>query len=333
MNYWISGYGPANHATMALYKNNQAVPLWTADIPNPSYLCQAGRHLFAVGEFDDHCTVTSFLKTDGGDCHNYCLQDTIRLEGTCLCHLSSSPSQHFLAGSCWGDGTFFTLSYTEDGHFKDVLYQEKQTDGTGRKSRAHCALILGEWIYVVNIELDIIFCYHQENGIPREHSRLVLPIGTGPRHLYANQEKKRFYCVTEYSSQLITIDYQNPSRMQVLSSLPLLAPDFKSVSYGSTLAVTQDLRHLYAANRGENTVVHFLLDEDGLPRYSERTSCCGDWPRHIALLDQDRCLAIANQNSGEAVFLHRDPDTGRLDKTPFQAIPHPNASYIHCETA
>lgn len=322
MNYWISGYGTGSQPTIARYHQDQLI--WTSFIPNPSYLCESGDLLFAVGEFDDYCTVTSFRKD--GDC---CQQiDSIRLNGGALCHLDVHPQQHFLTGSCWGNGLFFTVSYNKDGTFGKPFYQEYQSDGTNRTSRVHCAVILDDWIYVVNIELDLIFCYLLENGIPAEYSRLSLPAGTGPRHICANRKKQLFYCVTEYSSQLLTIDYSDPKHMRVLSVLSLLAPDFTGTSYGSTLAVTEDLRHLYAANRGENTIAHFLLDENGTPSFSDRTSCLGDWPRHIALLDQDHCLAIANQNSGEVIFVNRDSETGKLSTEAFLRIPHPGASFV-----
>lgn len=322
MDFIISGYGTDSRPTIMQYQGENLV--WSSCIPNPSYLCETGNLLFAVGEFEDHCTVTSFYK-EGCTCRQI---DSIRLDGTSLCHLSAHPGQHFLAGSCWGNGLFFTVSYHEDGTFGDILYQEYQSDGTDRTSRVHCALILDEWIYAVNIELDFIICYHQENGIPSKYSRIALPTGTGPRHIYANRAQHLLYCVTEYSSQLLTIDYSVPKEMKLLSTLPLLDPEFTGTSYGSSLAVTNDLRHLYAANRGENTIAHFLLDSRGIPSFSDRISCLGDWPRHIALLDNDRLLGIANQNSGEVVFLPRDCENGKLSQNISQRISLSEASFL-----
>lgn len=322
MNFIISGYGTGNQPTIKHYQDQQVI--WTSCIPNPSFLCDTEHFLFAVGEFDDHCTITSFSKDKPG-----CPQiDTITLEGTSLCHLSAHPEQHFLAGSCWGNGLFFTISYNDDGTFDDILYQEYQSDGTGRTSRVHCALILGDWIYAVNIELDLILCYHLENRIPVAYSRLSLPAGTGPRHLYANTEKHLFYCVTEYSSQLLTIDYRSPKEMKLLSVHSLLDSSFTGTSYGSSLAVAADHKHLYAANRGENTIAHFLLDNNGVPVFSDRSSCLGDWPRHIALIDHDQYLSIANQKSGEVVFLSRDCQTGVLSQESFLQISLDGASFV-----
>lgn len=327
MSYLISGYGPEGQSNITFYSSGKS-PLWTSQIPNPSFLCQDGQILFAAGEFEDHCTITSFLREEENGHPVWKETDTIRLNGTCLCHLSTHPEDHFLAGSCWGDGTFFTISYHKDGSFGKILYEEQQTDGTGNQSRVHCTQILGDFIFVVNIELDMIVCYRQTGGVPTEYSRLTLPKGTGPRHIYANEEKKLFYCVTEYSSQLLTIDYSNPAEMKLLQSQPLLHPEFHGESYGSTLAVTKDHLHLYAANRGENTIAHFLLDTNGFPVYSDRTSCLGDWPRHIALTDQDTLLAVTNQKSGNIIFLERDRDSGKLKEKAVRKIEQPEVSFI-----
>jgi 6-phosphogluconolactonase len=322
MTYLTSGYGTGQTPTILLLRGDDI--LWSSNIPNPSYLCKTDDLLFAVGEFDDHCTITSFKKEGSA----YAQKDCIQLEGTCLCHLSAHPDAHFLAASCWGNGLFFTVAYHEDGTFGDILYKEYQSDDTGRKSRVHCALIDEDWIYVVNIELDLIFCYHLENGIPAEYSRLSLPTGTGPRHICLNKENQLIYCVTEYSSQLLTIDCSNRMNMKLLSAVSLLDPSFEGTSYGSTLAVTKDQQHIYCANRGENTIAHFTINDQGLPIFSDRTSCLGDWPRHIALLENDSLLAIANQNSGEIVFLSRDSQNGKLAQKSDRKITLTGASFV-----
>lgn len=95
MKYLISGYGTGSLPTIRRFC--QDISVWTSSVPNPSYLCESGDLLFAVGEFDNYCTVTSFRK----DGDSYQEKDTIRLEGTCLCHLDIHQEQHFLTGSCW----------------------------------------------------------------------------------------------------------------------------------------------------------------------------------------------------------------------------------------
>ena len=83
MSYLISGYGSKDQPNITLY-NTLETPLWSSSIPNPSFLCQKDNLLFAVGEFEDHCTITSFLRDADGSFGKEI--DTIQLKGTCLCH-------------------------------------------------------------------------------------------------------------------------------------------------------------------------------------------------------------------------------------------------------
>lgn len=324
MKIWISGYSRKGHPSMALYDPASSAPLWTADPGNPSWLCFRGPYVFALGEFDDHGTLTSFLRE--GD--RLIPIDTMHTEGGALCHITTDTSMEFLAGSCWGTGHFFTVQLHENGTFGQVLYSQVLDDGTGRKSRMHFSEITGDFIYAVNIEQDAIFCFRQEKGRPTPVSLLRLPKGCGPRHFYADHKRQRFYCVTEYSSQLLVIDSSQPENLRLMSRYPLLDTAFTSENTGSTLAVSQDGRSLYAANRGENTIVHFTLSPDGTPALAGRYSCHGKCPRHIALMDQDRMLGIANQNSDEVILLERRPDTGALSFQPFQRISFASPSFV-----
>ena len=201
-------------------------------------------------------------------------------------------------------------------------------DGTGRKSRMHFSKILGQYLYAVNIELDAIFCFHQENGNLRPASILQLPADCGPRHFYADEQRQRFYCVTEYSSELLVIDSSSPENLRLLGRYPMLDSSFSGKSTGSTLAVSRDGQDLYCANRGEDTVVHFRLSTEGTPALAGRYSCHGNCPRHIALLDDDRFVGIANQTSDEVILLERNRSDGALGEVPAFRIPFASPSFL-----
>ena len=323
MKFWISGYSRKNYPSAALYDSKQSATLWTADLENPSYLCFRGPYLFALGEFDNYGTLSSFRREG----NTFLPVDTLRLEGGALCHITTDPDMTFLAGSCWGTGHFFTVALRPDGTFGSLLFSQVLDDGTGRKSRMHFSKILGDYLYGVNIELDAIFCFRQEQGQLTPVSILRLPEGCGPRHFYADEKRRLFYCVTEYSSELLVIDSSQPKQLRLVSRHPLLDPGFSGESTGSTLAVSRGGRDLYAANRGEDTIAHFRLSPEGRPTLAGRYSCHGKCPRHIALLDQDRILGIANQNSDEVILLQRGGD-GTLGTAPATHIPFASPSFV-----
>lgn len=324
MKFWISGYSRKDSPSAALYDTETSAPLWTAHLENPSYLCFRGPYLFALGEFDTYGTLASFRREG----NTFLPVDTLRLEGGALCHITTDSAMSFLAGSCWGTGHFFTVSLKPDGSFGPLLFSRILDDGTGRKSRMHFSKVLGNYLYGVNIELDAIFCFRQQAGQLTNVSILRLPQGCGPRHFYADEKRGLFYCVTEYSSELLVIDSSQPEQLKLLERHSLLAPGFAGESTGSTLAVSKDGRDLYAANRGEDTIAHFRLSPEGHPSLAGRYSCHGKCPRHIALLDHDRILAIANQNSDQVIFLERNSPEGSLGSEPAAKIPFASPSFV-----
>ncbi len=324
MKFWISGYSKEGSPSVSLYDLDCQTAVWTANLPNPSYLCFQEPFLFALGEFHDHGQLTSFRLQNG----TLVPIDSLRVEGGALCHITVNASRTFLAGSCWETGHFFTVRLHPDGTFGQVLFSQILDDGTRRKSRMHFSKILGEYIYGVNIELDAIFCFRHENGILCPVSVLRLPSGCGPRHFYADEKRQLFYCVTEYSSELLVIDSSHRENLRLLDRYPLLDPGFSGESTGSTLAVSHNGKDLYAANRGEDTIVHFHLSDEGIPTLAGRYSCYGNCPRHIALLGKDRLLGIANQKSDEVILLERDSANGMLGKMPVNRIPFASPSFI-----
>ena len=93
MKFWISGYSRKNYPSAALYDSKQSAALWTADLENPSYLCFRGPYLFALGEFDNYGTLSSFRREG----NTFLPVDTLRLEGGALCHITTDPDMTFLA--------------------------------------------------------------------------------------------------------------------------------------------------------------------------------------------------------------------------------------------
>lgn len=322
MNFLISGYGDRTSPTLKLYHNDRIV--WRDSILNPSYLCQTDTLLFAVGEFEEHSSITSYKKTKIG----YRKISVLNLEGKQLCHLSLDERQQLIAGSCWGNGTFYTVFYHSDGTFGKHSVYKVPSDNVNEISRFHSSVFHKNWLFTVNIGIDQIICFDIRGGICCEYSRLAFPRHTGPRHLLLHVYREILYCITEDSSQLFVIDIEHPKNMKIVFFTDLKSSHFTGRCYGSSLAAAKNFSDLYAANRGENTIVHFHLDKNGIPIFSQHTSCHGDWPRHIALIESDSYLAIANQKSNEAVFLKRNPDSGLLCSIPSKKIFHPDISFI-----
>lgn len=299
---------------------NDAQILWSDPAAAPSYWVEGDGCLFLAEEFSGKAAVRLYKQQ--GD--SWTLKDRREISGGELCHLAYSSKNRALLGACYGDGIIFSLGVDpESGTFGTLHSCFSQGNGL---TRAHCVVLnqAEDTVYSANIAQDRIYRYSISGGILKETGFFPLPQGVGPRHLALREDLGKIYAVTEYSSEIITLNLDNG---EVLSRNSILRPDFHGESYGSTLAFSPDGRFLYAANRGENTLAVFAVDDRGNLSISSRQSCFGDWPRDFALMKQGTMVGITNQKSGEAVLCPRNPETGEIGD-PLWRIPFPEASCI-----
>lgn len=298
MEWILSGY-----SGIANFQDNR--PIWKETTAGLSYWTSGDGLLFAAEEFPGKAAVRLYRRDKDG----WTLGDRREIPGGELCHLTYSSRDRVLLGACYEDGVIFSLGVeAESGRFGNLYSCFSQGEGL---TRAHCALLNSaeDAVYSANIAQDRIYRYALSGGVLTETGFFSLPAGAGPRHLALREDLGKIYAVTEYSSEIFTLDLHNG---EILGRVSTLRPGFAGESYCSTLAFSPDNRFLVAANRGENTLAVFSADKQGNLSFSSRQSCFGDWPRDFALMGEGKFVGIANQNSGEAVLCPRNPETGGI---------------------
>ena len=313
MEWILSGY-----SGIGLFRDNRL--MWKEASAGLSYWVSGDGCLFAAEEFSGRAAVRLYRRDKDG----WTLGDRREIPGGELCHLAYSSRNRALLGACYGDGVVFSLGVEpESGRFGKLHSCFSQGDGL---TRAHCVLLNSaeDAVYSANIAQDRIYRYALSGGVLTETGFFSLPAGVGPRHLALREDLGKIYAVTEYSSEIFTLDLHNG---EILGRVSALRPDFTGESYCSTLAFSPDNRFLFAANRGENTLAVFAVDEQGNLSFASRQSCFGDWPRDFALMGDGNFVGIANQKSGEAVLCPRNLKTGEIGE-PVWHLPLKEASCI-----
>jgi 6-phosphogluconolactonase (cycloisomerase 2 family) len=159
--------------------------------------------------------------------------------------------------------------------------------------------------------------------------------GSGPRRLVFHPDGRTVYLLNELTADLQTLRWD--SRKGVLThhqTLTTNAPDHTGATSAAELAVSRDGRHVYASNRGENTLVVFAV-HPATRRLSEvqRIACGGVTPWSFALHPGGRWLFVANEASGTVDLFRVDPDSGRLTETGASvAVPSPDCIAFHTRT-
>jgi 6-phosphogluconolactonase len=292
-----------------------------AALENPTYLTisKDNRYLYAVTKEGEAGGVAAFsIQPDGK------LQP-INSEvsaGSPPCHVSVDSENRYVFTANYHKGTVEShLINTENGSVLPAV-SVIQHEGSGpdprqEKPHTHYAGLTPDEKHLAVVELgtDALITYRVlENGTLEKVSLLPVKGGSGPRHLTFHPNGKWAYIMTEFSSEVIALDYHKEnkrfSEKQYISTLP---EDFKENNQGSAIHISSDGRFVYAGNRGHNSIAVFSVDSvSGELEFVERVSTEGDWPRDFTLDPTEKFIVASNQESGNLVLFARDAETGKL---------------------
>ncbi|WP_432834293.1 lactonase family protein [Dactylosporangium sp. CA-092794] len=285
--------------------------------PAPSFLAVGPTGIrYAVGELDAG-QVSAFTPT--GE-----LINTLPTGGGGPCHLAVDGDRVVVAN--YGGGSVAVFALRADGGLDrrtDLAQHAGASVVADRQEgpHAHHVTIRGNLVHAVDLGMDAIVHYRltPEGRLDHVRTTTVQPLGTGPRHLVFHPGG-RVFVANELSSTVSTYT----SGFEQLDEKPSCLVQPVGDNLPSELALSRDGRRLYVANRGNDTITTFSVEEDGLLPIDE-VSTGGTWPRHFAVLDGALC--VANQHSGTVALLDLDAETG----VPSQArvvLEHPSPSAV-----
>ena len=106
------------------------------------------------------------------------------------------------------------------------------------------------------------------------------------------------YCMTEYSNEVIVIDYDK-GVIQYESSLLKETIESGIKSNGATLFMYNGF--IYASNRGEETIAKFEVLKNKKIKYIGSFSCNGNHPRHM--IEYSGLILNCNKNSNNVSII------------------------------
>lgn len=234
--------------------------------------------------------------------------------GDAGCHVAVDPEGRFLVVACWGDGS--VILFGLDAFGRIVSRQEAprardphaRTDAASRPSRAHASLMLGgDRLMSTDLGFDLVRVWRYEpDGLVEDHE-IVLPEGSGPRHLAAHPSG-RVYVDTEYSIEVAVLEPSADGRYGLAGVGPATSGGAQTGDAASEIALSADGRYAYVGIRGSNRIGTLAIGEDGRARPIADSPSGGDWPRHLAV--GDGALLVANERGGVVAVLALDAQSG-----------------------
>ena len=257
----------------------------------------------------DGFLVTYALEEDGAR-----VLKRLHTGGASPCHLSLDEQKTFLFVSNYASGTMSVFRLDEDGmptqrcclvqHEGHGVHPERQ-DGP----HVHYAMCRGDLVYVCDLGLDKVFCYHldRETGTLRlsGQSYITAP-GDGPRHLAFHPTLPGcFSLLTELTGKVYVLR-QTDSGLESIQVRSALPEDFRGENTAAAIRYTDDGACLLTSNRGHDSIAVFRVQSDGTLSEAVFCSSGGSGPRDFHLAGN--LVLSSNQYSGELAVLELDPE-------------------------
>ncbi|MCM3670195.1 lactonase family protein [Mesobacillus maritimus] len=289
-----------------------------AELENPTYLAISTneKFLYSVAKDGSSGGIASYSISENGilEFINHTLT-----EGAPPCHVSVGPDQSLLSTN-YHKGTVDYYHLTDNGGVQ-AASSVKEHHGSGpdprqEKAHTHYASFTPDGRYVVVVELgtDKIHTYRiVQNELIHQNTLSTKP-GSGPRHLVFHHSEPIAYVMTEFSSEVIVLRYDNENgSFETLQTISTLPSDFADNNQGSAIHISSDGKFIYAGNRGHDSIAVFAVNQDTFQlEFIEHTSSYGNWPRDFILDPSEAFLIAANQNSNNLSLYARDHKTGKL---------------------
>lgn len=297
---------------------------------NPSFLAvhPNGRFLYAVNE-NPNGAVSAFEIKSG----KLSLKNSVTSKGAGPCHISLDRTGRWLFAANYDSGSVAAFPIHEDGLVGEassfVQHSGSSVDHDRQEGpHAHMALTSPDnrFVLVSDLGADRVFVYRFDavHGTLAPSGAARLAPGSGPRHLVFSPDGRFVYVLNELPATIDAFRWNARGGIMAPSGHTVLgATDYIGWNAAAEIAIDSSGKFLYASNRGDNTVVTFLIHKGKLIP-ADFTSTRGKTPRNFALDPDGNFLLAANQNSGTIVEFRIDKRTGKLTPTGEQvAVPSP----------
>ena len=290
-------------------------PHLLAKAGNPSWVQVNGNRVYVTNELGDGRLTTYSLSDEGT------IQElgSVLTNGASPCYISLSPDQKYLATANYmgGNVSIFTLDGNQVPLAEpQVLQNFGKGPNTSRQEAAHVHWV--QWsndqkhLYSVDLGTDEIKIYPFDpvsGKAGKGDVAFKLQPGDGPRHLYFHPQHNNIaYILNELSNTLVVVRVNNEGYFSELQRVYTLPSDFTEHSQAAHLYITGDGKHLYASNRGHDSIAVFAVGADGKLSLQELEPVLGDWPRHFTVLESQQTLLVANQESNNIVAFKIEDD-------------------------
>jgi len=287
---------------------------------SPTYLDLSfnGDRVYSIINEGDQGGIGSYLRDEDGA---LTAVDSIVKEGSAPCYVALDQKRNLVYSANYHTGEI--LTYKTNGEGKLELADSDQHEGNSVHENqagphAHYINLTPDEKYLVSCDLgtDEVITYTVTDEGKLDHVQtLNVQAGTGPRHLTFHPNAETAYLFGELSSEILVLSYnRNDGSFEVKQTISTLPKDFNGDNSGAAIRISKDGAHLYASNRGHNSIVAYDVNEDGTLSVIDWFLTDGDGPRDFNLNPDDSYLVVGHQHTPNLTLFERDPASGKLEQ-------------------
>jgi 6-phosphogluconolactonase len=282
--------------------------------PNPTFLAidNSKRFLYSINEVGSwngqHSgSVSAFAFGPG---NKLTLLNQVSSKGIGPCHVALDSTGKMAVVANYSSGSIASYKIGGDGRLSEAV-SSFQFSGYGPDKRrqegphAHSNIISADNKFAITCDLGTdrihIFEVDTTAGSLTEHNPAYVRAvpGGGPRHTAFHPNDKFLYVTNEMLSSVTVFQWDRwrglLTELQTISTLP---KDFKGENTAADIHIHPQNGHLYASNRGHDSIASFEIGKDGKLTFLEATPSGGHIPRNFNFDPTGRWLLAAHQDSG-----------------------------------
>ena len=257
--------------------------------------------------------------------------------GTASCHLATDPSGRTLLVANYSSGDVAALPIAADGTLLPITAHFRHAGSSVNRDRqqephAHALLPApagpdgrSRFAYAADLGTDEIVCYRLDAAAgtlaPAEPRATKVPPGSGPRHLRFSRDGRVLYAINELANTISVFGCDpETGRLTDRQTISTLPDGVAQKTFTADLRLTPDGRHLYATNRGHDSIAGYAVAADGRLTLVEIVPSLGKGPQNLAVTPDGGLLLCANMPGNNLAVFRVDQATGKLasvgDPTP-----------------